>query len=207
MMMQLNPTLPVFSIKHNLNGFAFAIIDYLQEHYVLFLVGLNNGEIWCLSNRDVRLQGNDALHRISASLKAKNVKEEEVKESKKLKDKEESKVGREELMKAEEKRLFVELRNNSLKGEIGLLKKRNEELRKIIEGFEERNNITPVKEITTKTEEVYEKLKNEINYELSKDKIKEIYNTTPAKVEKGTEPPGEIEVKKVRKEKQSYWFK
>lgn len=166
-MMQLNPTLPIFSIKHNLNGFAFAIIDYSQEPYVLFLVGLDNGEIWCLSNRDLRLQGNDTLHRISASLKVKNVKEEEVKEGTKLKDKEESKVGTEELMKAEEKRLFVELRNNSLKGEIKLLKKRNEELKIILDGFEERNKTKPLAEAEIK--KVW--FKDEINLIPAKEKL------------------------------------
>jgi len=39
------------------------MIDYSQEHYVYFVCGLDNGEIWTLSNKDVSLQTNISLSR------------------------------------------------------------------------------------------------------------------------------------------------
>jgi hypothetical protein len=62
-MLQLNPTIPIVRLSDGMNGYAFAMIDYSQEHYVLFVCGLNNGEIWVLSNKDIRLQTNISLGR------------------------------------------------------------------------------------------------------------------------------------------------
>jgi hypothetical protein len=62
-MLQLNPTIPIVRLSDGMNGYAFAMIDYSQEHYVYFLCGLDNGEIWTLSNKDVRLQTNISLSR------------------------------------------------------------------------------------------------------------------------------------------------
>jgi len=50
-------------VSDGMKGYAFAIIDYSQEHYVHFVCGLDNGEIWVLSNKDIRLQSNISLGR------------------------------------------------------------------------------------------------------------------------------------------------
>jgi hypothetical protein len=63
-MLQLNPTLPILRVSDGMSGYAYAIIDYSQEHYVLFLCGLDNGEIWVLKNTEIRLQENISLGRI-----------------------------------------------------------------------------------------------------------------------------------------------
>jgi len=62
-MLQLNPTIPMVRVSDGMKGYAFAIIDYSQEHYVHFVCGLDNGEIWVLSNKDIRLQSNISLGR------------------------------------------------------------------------------------------------------------------------------------------------
>ena len=62
-MLQLNPTIPIVRLSDGMNGYAFTMIDYSQEHYVLFVCGLDNGEIWVLSNKDIRLQTNISLGR------------------------------------------------------------------------------------------------------------------------------------------------
>ena len=57
MMMQLNPPLPVDTPKGA--AYAHMVIDYSQEHYVLFVCFLcDSGECWVLPNRDVKLQQN-----------------------------------------------------------------------------------------------------------------------------------------------------
>jgi hypothetical protein len=57
MMMQLNPPLPVDTPKGP--AYAHMVIDYSQEHYVLFVCFLcDTGECWVLPNRDVKLQQN-----------------------------------------------------------------------------------------------------------------------------------------------------
>ncbi len=56
-MLQLNPPLPVDTPKGS--GYAPLVIDYSQEHYVLFVCFLNEtGECWVYPNRDVRIQAN-----------------------------------------------------------------------------------------------------------------------------------------------------
>jgi len=62
-MLQLNPTIPIVRKSDGMKGYAYAIIDYSQEHYVYFVCGLDNGDIWVLSNRDVSLQNNVSLSR------------------------------------------------------------------------------------------------------------------------------------------------
>ena len=57
MMMQLNPPLPVDTPRGP--AYAHLVIDYSQEHYVLFVCFLQeSGECWVLPNRDVKLQQN-----------------------------------------------------------------------------------------------------------------------------------------------------
>lgn len=57
MMMQLTPPLPVDTPRGP--AYAHLVIDYSQEHYVLFVCFLQEtGECWVLPNRDVKLQQN-----------------------------------------------------------------------------------------------------------------------------------------------------
>lgn len=52
--------LPV-STPHG-NGFAFAIIDYGQEHHLIFVVVMDaTGEIWCVPNPDIRVRPNETM--------------------------------------------------------------------------------------------------------------------------------------------------
>ena len=62
-MLQLNPMLPIIRVADGMKGFAFLIIDYSQEHDLLFSCAMNNGEIWTLSNKEIRMQENVSLGR------------------------------------------------------------------------------------------------------------------------------------------------
>jgi hypothetical protein len=73
-MLQLNPTLPITRNLDNMKGYAIAIIDYSQEHDLLFVCAMDNGEIWTYNNKDIKVQKNISLNRqynenISPSLK------------------------------------------------------------------------------------------------------------------------------------------
>jgi hypothetical protein len=63
MFTQLNPTIPVNVIsKDSKKGYAFGVIDYSQEHNLLFVVALDeDGSVWCVSNSEIRLQANWSL--------------------------------------------------------------------------------------------------------------------------------------------------
>jgi len=61
--MQLNPTIPIFRVSDSMNGYAFIVIDYSQEHDLLFVCAMDNGEIWTLSNREIRVTNNITLGR------------------------------------------------------------------------------------------------------------------------------------------------
>lgn len=63
-MLQLNPTIPVYSIEHNQKGYALIVLDYSQEHTTLFLVALDNGELWWLAQDKIRMQKNISLGRL-----------------------------------------------------------------------------------------------------------------------------------------------
>lgn len=63
MMLQLNPTIPIYRISDGMQGYAFLVIDYSQEHNLLFSCAMNNGEIWTLSNKQIRMQKNISLDR------------------------------------------------------------------------------------------------------------------------------------------------
>lgn len=65
MILQLNPMIPVYSIPSQMEGYAFLVIDYSQEHDLLFVVALDNGEIWTLSNRELRFCKNISMDRKS----------------------------------------------------------------------------------------------------------------------------------------------
>ena len=60
---QLNPAMPV-SVEGKGKGYAFAVIDYGQEHNLIWVVALDaSGEIWCSPNPKVRMQTNWTLGR------------------------------------------------------------------------------------------------------------------------------------------------
>lgn len=60
---QLDPTIPVSVIGKG-DGYAFAVIDYGQEHNLIWVTALNEtGEIWCAPNPLVRIQGNWTMRR------------------------------------------------------------------------------------------------------------------------------------------------
>lgn len=63
-MLQLNPMLPIIRVSDGMPGFAFIVIDYSQEHDLLFTCAMKNGEIWTLSNKDIRMQTNISLGRL-----------------------------------------------------------------------------------------------------------------------------------------------
>jgi hypothetical protein len=66
-MLQLNPMIPVYSLQHQIEGYAFLVIDYSQEHDLLFVVALDNGEIWTISNKELRFCKNVSMDRKSIS--------------------------------------------------------------------------------------------------------------------------------------------
>ena len=63
MMLQLNPMIPIYRISDNMKGFAFILTDYSQEHNLLFTCAMDNGEIWTLSNQELRFCKNISLDR------------------------------------------------------------------------------------------------------------------------------------------------
>ena len=65
MMLQLNPTLPIIRVSDGMKGYAFIVIDYSQEHDLLYVCGMDNGEVWTLSNKAIRIQNNITLGRIN----------------------------------------------------------------------------------------------------------------------------------------------
>lgn len=63
MMLQLNPMIPIIRRSDGMKGFAFLVIDYSQEHYLLFVCAMEDGQIWSLDNRQLSLQNNPSLGR------------------------------------------------------------------------------------------------------------------------------------------------
>ena len=60
---QLAPNIPV-SVEGKGQGCAFAVIDYGEEHNLIWVVALDDsGEIWCSPNPKVRLRNNWTLGR------------------------------------------------------------------------------------------------------------------------------------------------
>ena len=64
MMLQLSPTIPIVRDSDGMKGYAFLVIDYSQEHDLLFTCAMDDGQIWTLSNRDIRIVNNVTLNRI-----------------------------------------------------------------------------------------------------------------------------------------------
>ena len=60
---QLNPPIPMHVIGKG-DGFALALIDYSQEHHLVWVVAINEtGELWSAPNPIVRMQSNWSLQR------------------------------------------------------------------------------------------------------------------------------------------------
>jgi hypothetical protein len=62
-MLQLNPTIPIIRNIDNMKGYAIIVIDYSQEHDLLFTCAMDNGEIWTYSNKNIKIQNNISLNR------------------------------------------------------------------------------------------------------------------------------------------------
>lgn len=61
--LQLDPMIPVY-VEGLGTGMAFALIDYSQEHFLLFAIALDDGgDIWLLDNREVKFQTNASVGR------------------------------------------------------------------------------------------------------------------------------------------------
>lgn len=60
MILQLNPPLPMTTSKGQ--GFAHFLIDYSQEHDLIWVVFMKDtGQCWSFPNKDVRLDANFTL--------------------------------------------------------------------------------------------------------------------------------------------------
>jgi hypothetical protein len=55
--------LPIVRVSDNMKGYAFLIIDYSQEHDLMFTCAMDNSEIWTLKNSDIRMDVNITLGR------------------------------------------------------------------------------------------------------------------------------------------------
>lgn len=63
MLTQLEPTIPVTVLDKG-DGYAFAVIDYGQEHHLIWVVALDaSGEIWSAPNPTVRVRANWTMGR------------------------------------------------------------------------------------------------------------------------------------------------
>ena len=62
-MLQLSPMLPIKRVSDGMEGYAFLVIDYSQEHNLLFTCAMADGQIWTLSNKDIRMWDNISLGR------------------------------------------------------------------------------------------------------------------------------------------------
>jgi hypothetical protein len=60
---QLDPQIPV-TVEDRGDGFAFMVIDYGQEHHLLWVVAMDaTGEIWTAPNPRVRVRANWTMGR------------------------------------------------------------------------------------------------------------------------------------------------
>lgn len=64
---QLRPSIPVTVLEKG-KGSAIAVIDYGEEHNLIWVVALDDsGEIWCSPNPKVRLRNNWTMGRAMAA--------------------------------------------------------------------------------------------------------------------------------------------
>lgn len=62
MFTQLNPPLPLLTPRGK--GWAVAVIDYGQEHHLLWVVAIDiTGECWTFQNPDIRFRANYTMGR------------------------------------------------------------------------------------------------------------------------------------------------
>jgi hypothetical protein len=67
MILQLNPPIPLITPKGK--GFAHLVIDYSQEHDLIWVVFLDDsGECWSYSNKEVKIVYNETLRRAKKNL-------------------------------------------------------------------------------------------------------------------------------------------
>lgn len=62
-MLQLNPMIPIVRVSDRMEGYAFVLIDYSQEHNLLYVCAMDNGEIWTLNNKEIKFCKNISLDR------------------------------------------------------------------------------------------------------------------------------------------------
>ena len=68
MFTQLNPPIPLDVIGKG-SGYALAVIDYGQEHNLIWVTALNgSGEVWCAPNPSVRFTKNWTMGRPESPL-------------------------------------------------------------------------------------------------------------------------------------------
>jgi hypothetical protein len=68
MFTQLNPALPLHVLDRG-DGYAIGLIDYGQEHNLIWVTVLNeSGEVWCAPNPVVRFGKNWTMGRKESSL-------------------------------------------------------------------------------------------------------------------------------------------
>lgn len=63
-MIQLNPQIPVYIPKRDMKGYAIGWIDYSQDHNLIWVVALQNTEIWLFENHEVRIDKNITIGRV-----------------------------------------------------------------------------------------------------------------------------------------------
>lgn len=68
MIVQLNPMIPITRCSDSMEGYAFLVIDYSQEHNLLFTCAMDDGQIWTLSNQDIRFSKNISLSRTQINI-------------------------------------------------------------------------------------------------------------------------------------------
>jgi hypothetical protein len=74
MLTQLNPSVPVVVVENKLgmptgNGLAAFLIDYGQEHNVLWGIIMDKtGEVWWVQNSLIRVQTNRSFGRVISSM-------------------------------------------------------------------------------------------------------------------------------------------
>jgi hypothetical protein len=56
--------IPIFRKLDKMKGYAFLVIDYSQEHDLLFTCAMDNGDIWTLKNNEINFCENISLKRI-----------------------------------------------------------------------------------------------------------------------------------------------
>ena len=59
--------MPIIRVSDGMKGYAFIVIDYSQEHDLLYVCAMDNGEIWTLNNKTIRVQNNISLGRVNNS--------------------------------------------------------------------------------------------------------------------------------------------